>query len=87
MIWTPSMEPIHEIDSGMMPPPSTLPLSVRRPSSAGNLLGEQISPPLMKTELSDESSQSSLPDTMNHDALDRMTINENSMDGTSISQV
>lgn len=75
------MEPIHEIDSGMMPPPSTLPLSVRRPSSAGNMLGEQISPPLMKTELNDESSQSSLPDTMNHDAMDRMTINENSMDG------
>ncbi|XP_037029005.1 nuclear factor of activated T-cells 5 isoform X2 [Bradysia coprophila] len=82
MIWTTSMEPIHEIDSGMMPPPSTLPLSVRRPSSAGNMLGEQISPPLMKTELNDESSQSSLPDTMNHDALDRMTINENSMDGS-----
>lgn len=76
------MEPINEIDSGMMPPPSTLPLSVRRPSSAGNLLVEQISPPLMKTELNDDSSQSSLPDTMNHDALDRMTINENSMDGS-----
>lgn len=81
------MEPIHEIDSGMMPPPSTLPLSVRRPSSAGNMLGEQISPPLMKTELSDESSQSSLPDTMNHDALDRMTINENSMDGSAIKDI
>lgn len=77
------MEPINEIDSGMMPPPSTLPLIVRRPSSAGNMLGEQISPPLMKTELNDESSQSSLPDTMNHDTLDRMTINENSMDGSS----
>lgn len=82
------MEPIHEIDSGMMPPPSTLPLSVRRPSSAGNLLGEQqISPPLMKTELNDESSQSSLPDTMNHDALDRMTINENSMDGSAMKDI
>lgn len=80
------MEPIHEIDSGMMPPPSTLPLSVRRPSSAGNLLGEQISPPLMKTELNDDSSQSSLPDTMNHDALDRMSINENSMDGSAYVQ-
>lgn len=78
------MEPIHEIDSGMMPPPSTLPLSVRRPSSAGTLLGEQTSPPIMKTELTDDSSQSSLPDTMNHDALDRMTINENSMDGSAM---
>lgn len=87
MIWTTSMEPIHEIDSGMMPPPSTLPLSVRRPSSAGNMLGEQTSPPLMKTELNDESSQSSLPDTMNHDTLDRMTINENSMDGSAMKDI
>ncbi|KAJ6637782.1 Nuclear factor of activated T-cells 5, partial [Pseudolycoriella hygida] len=87
MVWTPTMEPIHEMDSGMMPPPSTLPLSVRRPSSAGTLLGEQISPPLMKTELNDESSQSSLPDTMNHDALDRMTINENSMDGSTMKDI
>lgn len=81
MIWTPSMEPIQEIDSGMMPPPSTLPLNVRR--SSNSMLGEQISPPLMKTELNDESSQSSLPDT----ALDRMTINENSMDGSSINDI
>lgn len=87
MIWNPTTDqPINELDSGMMPPPSTLPLSVRRPSSAGQYSADQISPPMLKSELIDENSQSSLPDTMNHDSMDRLQTpgsNENSMDGVS----
>lgn len=85
MIWNPSIEPINEIDSGMMPPPSTLPLSVRRPSSSGTLMADQITSPLLKAEIMDESSQGSIPDAMNHDSMDRMPgSNENSLDGSPI---
>lgn len=78
------MQPINELDSGMMPPPSTMPLSVRRPSAAGVMCNDQqqISPTMLKSEIMDENSQGSQPDMMNQDSMDRIS-NENSMDGSS----
>ncbi|XP_037921540.1 nuclear factor of activated T-cells 5 isoform X4 [Hermetia illucens] len=85
MLWSSNlnMEPKHEIDSGMMPPPTTLPLAVRRPSTSGNVLADQLTQIGLKTEILDESSQSSAPDTMQTDSLDQFpTTTENSVDGS-----
>lgn len=83
MMWT-TLEPKCEIDSGMMPPPSILPLTVRRSSSAGTILAEQLSPlNTLKTELMDENSQGSMPESMamQQESLDHFPgSNENSMD-------
>lgn len=92
MLWGHSIiQPKNELDSGMMPPPSmTLPMNARRPSLSG-ILGcsstDHISPPLLKTELMDESSQGSIiAETMNHDSMDHFVTNENSMDSNSAQQ-
>lgn len=80
-------EPKNERDAGMMPPPATtLPLNIRRSSLSGMLsCSDQISPPILKTELMDENSQSSIlstgSETMNHDSMDHFA-NDNSMDGS-----
>lgn len=85
------MEPMHQLDSGMMPPPSTLPLAVRRPSSTGNvlLLEQIITSPLLKAELMEENSQGSLSDaTSNHDSMDHMSnSSENSMDSSTAQEI
>lgn len=65
MLWSSGgIEPKNEIDSGMMPPPTTLPLSVRRPSSTGTILPDALSPSnvvtALKTEIVDENSQNSM---------------------------
>ncbi|XP_059619385.1 nuclear factor of activated T-cells 5 isoform X2 [Phlebotomus argentipes] len=65
MLWSATgIEPKNEIDSGMMPPPTTLPLSVRRPSSTGAILPDTLSPSSvvagLKTEIVDENSQNSM---------------------------
>lgn len=91
MLWGhPIIQPKNELDSGMMPPPSmTMPMNARRPSLSG-IMGcgsvDHISPPLMKTELIDENSQSSIiAESMNHDSMDRFVVsNENSMDSNSM---
>lgn len=73
MIWNTTIEPKSEIDSGMMPPPLSLPLGRRSSSST-----DQLSPPLLntlKSELMDETSQNS--ESSFHS-------NENSMDSTAL---
>ncbi|GAB0094422.1 NFAT [Sergentomyia squamirostris] len=65
MIWSgATIEPKNEIDSDMMPPPTTLPLGVRRPSSTGAILPDSLSPSAvvagLKTEIIDENSQNSM---------------------------
>lgn len=83
-------EPKNEIDADMMPPPTTtLPLNIRRSSLTGLLScspTDQISPPILKSELIDENSQSSIlstggPDTMSHDSMDHFP-SESSMDNS-----
>lgn len=88
MLWANQLnEPKNERDAGMMPPPTTtLPLNIRRSSLTGMLsCSDQISPPVLKSEIIDENSQSSClstgPDTMSHDSMDHFA-NENSMDGS-----
>lgn len=88
MLWANQLnEPKNERDAGMMPPPATtLPLNIRRSSLTGMLsCTDQISPPVLKSEIMDENSQSSIlstgPDTMSHDSMDHFA-NENSMDGS-----
>lgn len=89
MFWSHQLnEPKNEVDAGMMPPPTTtLPLNIRR-TSLGNLLStsEQISPPILKSEIIDENSQGSIissgPDLMSQDSMDHFSINDNSMDGS-----
>lgn len=88
MMWANQLnEPKNERDAGMMPPPSTtLPLNIRRSSLTGMLsCSDQISPPVLKSEIMDENSQSSIlstgPESMNHDSMDHFA-NENSMDGS-----
>lgn len=73
-----------------MPPPSiTLPMSARRPSLSGVLAcsaNDHLSPPLLKAELMDESSQNSIisAETLNHDAMDHFSVSsDNSMDSNS----
>lgn len=73
MLWNTTIEPKSEIDSGMMPPPQTLPMGRRSSSST-----EQLSPPILnslKAELMDETSQNS--ESSFHS-------NENSMDSTAL---
>lgn len=73
MIWNTTIEPKSEIDSGMMPPPLSLPLGRRSSSST-----DQLSPPILNTlkaELMDETSQNS--ESSFHS-------NENSMDSTAL---
>lgn len=90
MLWANQLnEPKNERDAGMMPPPTTtLPLNIRRSSLTGLLScssSDQISPPILKSEIMDENSQSSLhstgPDTMNHDSMDHFA-NEHSIDSS-----
>lgn len=88
MLWANQLnEPKNERDAGMMPPPTTtLPLNIRRSSLTGMFsCSDQISPPVLKSEIMDENSQSSIlstgPETMNHDSMDHFA-NENSMDGS-----
>lgn len=91
MLWANRLsEPKNERDAGMMPPPATtLPLNIRRSSLTGMLScspTDQISPPILKAELMDESSQSSIlsaggPETMSHDSMDHFP-SENSMDSS-----
>lgn len=89
MLWGHQIiQPKNELDSGMMPPPSiTLPMSARRPSLSGMITctgADHVSPPLLKTEMMDESSQNSLitAESMDHFAV----TNENSMDSNSAQQ-
>lgn len=91
MLWGHQIiQPKNELDSGMMPPPSiTMPMSARRPSLSGMITcngtgGDHVSPPLLKTEMMDEGSQSSLitAESMDHFAV----TNENSMDSNSAQQ-
>lgn len=94
MLWGHQIiQPKNELDSGMMPPPSiTLPMSARRPSLSGMITctaTDHVSPPLLKTEMMDESSQNSLivAESMSHDSMDHFTVtNENSMDSNSAQQ-
>lgn len=88
MLWANQLnEPKNERDAGMMPPPTTtLPLNIRRSSLNGMLsCSEQISSPVLKSEIMDENSQSSIlstgADTMNHDSMDHYG-NDNSMDNS-----
>lgn len=90
MIWASQLnEPKNERDAGMMPPPTTtLPLNIRRSSLTGMLScssTDQISPPILKSEIIDENSQNSIistgPDTLNHDSMDHFP-NESSLDGS-----
>lgn len=89
MLWANQLKEPNKIDAGMMPPPSTtLPLNIRRSSLTGLLTcgsSDQTSPPILKSEIMDESSQNSIisngADTLNHDSMDTFH-NDNSMDGS-----
>lgn len=84
MLWSSSVSPIDEIDAGMMPPPTILPPNVRHSSLSGTMIDmqPQISPPVLKSELLDETSQGSQPDLMiNQNSMDGMPSNDNSLDG------
>lgn len=65
-----------------MPPPSnTLPLNIRRTSLTGLMscgLGDQTSPPVLKSEILDENSQNSLLSANGDNSMDY--CNDNSMD-------
>lgn len=85
MLWSSSVSPIEEIDAGMMPPPSILPPNVRHSSLSGTMIDmqSQISPPVLKSELLDETSQGSQPDLMiNQNSMDGIPSNDNSLDGS-----
>lgn len=82
-LWNQNSEPKSEIDSGMMPPPSLPPITVRRASLVSNMTNDQISPPIcgLKAELMDENSQNSMGSDQN--SRDRFpSSNENSIDNS-----
>lgn len=89
MLWANQLKEPNKIDAGMMPPPATtLPLNIRRSSLTGLLScnsTDQTSPPILKSEIMDESSQNSIlsngAETLNHDSIDTFN-NDSSMDGS-----
>lgn len=76
-MWKTNVEPKNEIDSDMMPPPCGLPLTIRRSSSAGNIVQDQLSPKMnnLKAELLDENSQNSIVENLNNESVDRYPVN------------
>lgn len=82
MLWANHLkETSNKIDAGIMPPPSTLPLNIRRSSLTGLMscgLGDQTSPPILKAEILDENSQNSLLSANGDNSMDY--VNDNSMD-------
>lgn len=94
MLWAKHLKDSNKHDAvSLMPPPATtLPMNHRRPSFSSGLLGscsstDQISPPLLKSEIIDENSQNSIhssgADSLNHDSMDTFTHDNNSMDANS----
>ncbi|XP_031624806.1 nuclear factor of activated T-cells 5-like isoform X2 [Contarinia nasturtii] len=88
MLWANHLkETSNKIDAGIMPPPATtLPLNIRRTSLSGLLScgsNDQSSPPMLKAEILDENSQSSILSNgaeSLHDTIDY--VSENSMDAS-----
>lgn len=88
MLWANHLkEASNKIDAGIMPPPATLPMNIRRSSLSGLLpcgSNDQTSPPILKSEIMDENSQNSILSTgaesLNHDSIDY--VNDNSMDAS-----
>lgn len=82
MLWANHLkETSNKIDAGIMPPPSTLPLNIRRTSLTGLMscgVADQSSPPILKAEILDENSQNSLLSANGDNSLEY--VNDNSMD-------
>lgn len=93
MLWAKHLKDSNKHDAvSLMPPPTTtLPMNIRRSSFSSGMLGtcsssDQISPPLLKSEILDENSQNSMhsngADSLNHDSMDTFN-NDNSIDANS----